>query len=104
MSKLTKYSSPSAIYSVLGDLKITPYRVQSLFDGTTIYEFWRVSSKIKSIQDPEAKRQMSMIVVKDDRFTLHYYSYLTQDNIVVKDLPLDQLRTAVQDLIQIGFK
>ena len=103
MSKLVKYSNPSAL-SVLGDLKIAPYRVQSLYDGTTIYEFWRVSSKIKSIQDPEAKRQMGMIVVKGNSFTLHYYSYITQDNVVVRNLPLDKLRAAVQDFIDIGFK
>lgn len=103
MSKLVRHSNPSAL-SVLGDLKIAPYRVQSLYDGTTIYEFWRVSSKIKSIQDPEAKSQMGMIVVKGNSFTLHYYSYITQDNVVVRDLPLDKLRAAVQDFIDIGFK
>ena len=47
---------------------------------------------------------MGMIVVKGNLFSLHYYSYITQDNVVVRDLPLDKLRAAVQDFIDIGFK
>lgn len=95
--------SPSARLSGLKPYKVTD------FAAGCVYSFLRVgctpgTHQRGSLSDPKTPRQFAMVTLWRDKptFTLSYFP-LEGEAQIVKDLPLDQISQAVEDLIGAGF-
>lgn len=89
--------------------RITPFRTIELPDGTVLREFWKIGcastrSMRGALNDSNVARQCAYITVSSDRrsFKLGFFPN-GEPGQVVKDLPIDQLPQAVDDLIDAGF-
>ena len=82
------------------DVKLNPYRIlDNVLPNKIIYEFWRGDPK------GDGKKEMSMIIFDKNmkKFTLQYYPLDSKDIQVVKDLPIERLREAAENLKSAGF-
>ena len=111
MGKLVKHEEtrivPVDYLSIFSLGKLTPNRVMDLrfFDGTTVYEFQKVKTKLVGGFLEHYDRQIALITVNSDgkTFKLSYYSDEHGPQII-KDLSIDKLAETVKELSDAGFK
>ena len=89
--------------------RITPFRVIDLPGGEVLREFWKIGcaptrSMRSALNDPSVARQCAFITVSGDRQTFRLGFYPNCETAqVVKNLPIQQLPQAIDDLIDAGF-
>lgn len=99
--------TPATLHVPAGSLRIRPYKVVDGMRGP-IYYFLKIGAKQGTVSErhlpTETARQVAMISINRStkRFTLSWWPW-QEPAQVVQDLPMDQLHTAVQDLLGAGF-